>query len=182
MITRRSGTASMRITVSEVWNGTPLRTIGSGTIGRPPAATTIRSAVISSVPEPSVRSTDSACAAVNRGVALVDGDVRAASTRYSRPPAEIGSMRPNTRSRMSVQRTLSTPASTPSRAAPRTLSATSAGSTNIFVGMQPTFRQVPPKTPCSTIATSRSANRSSTIELPEPVPMMTRSWWRTVRG
>src|ERR687891_2018949 len=45
--------------------------------------------------------------------------------------------------------------------------------------MQPTFRHVPPKTPCSTSATSRCAKRSSTIEFPVPVPMTTRSWCRT---
>jgi hypothetical protein len=37
--------------------------------------------------------------------------------------------------------------------------------------MQPTFRQVPPKMPFSTMATRRSANRLSMIELPDPVPM-----------
>src|SRR5688500_14523491 len=45
--------------------------------------------------------------------------------------------------------------------------------------MQPTFRHVPPKTPCSTSATSRWANRSSTIELPEPVPLTASAWCRT---
>ena len=55
------------------------------------------------------------------------------------------------------------------------LAARSAGCTNILVGMQPTLRQVPPKTPLSTRAMSRSANRSSGMELPEPEPMMTRS-------
>ena len=46
---------------------------------------------------------------------------------------------------------------------------------NILVGMQPTFRQVPPNVPRSTIATFRSANRRFTIVFPEPVPMTTRS-------
>src|SRR6188472_607995 len=41
--------------------------------------------------------------------------------------------------------------------------------------MQPTLRQVPPNVPFSRIATLRSANRSSTIELPDPVPMIARS-------
>ena len=52
----------------------------------------------------------------------------------------------------------------------------SAGSTNILVGMQPTFRQVPPKVPPSTIATSRPSSSGISSELPEPLPMMTRSW------
>src|SRR3954447_10272853 len=41
--------------------------------------------------------------------------------------------------------------------------------------MQPTFRQVPPNVPFSRSATVLSAKRSSTIELPEPVPMTARS-------
>ncbi len=50
-----------------------------------------------------------------------------------------------------------------------------AGMMYIFEGMQPRFRQVPPYGPSSTMATDQSANRSSTMVLPEPVPMMTRS-------
>ena len=49
-------------------------------------------------------------------------------------------------------------------------------------GMQPAFRQVPPNTPRSTIATSSPSNSSVRIELPEPVPMMTRSKWRMGAG
>src|SRR5947209_18584030 len=41
--------------------------------------------------------------------------------------------------------------------------------------MHPTFRQVPPKTPCSTMATRLPSNSGVTSELPEPVPMMARS-------
>src|SRR3954453_6931552 len=41
--------------------------------------------------------------------------------------------------------------------------------------MQPTFRQVPPNVPFSRSATVLSAKRSSTIELPDPVPMTARS-------
>ena len=37
---------SMRITVSDVWKGTPDSATTGGTVGRLPAATTIRSAVI----------------------------------------------------------------------------------------------------------------------------------------
>ena len=40
----RSGSASMRITVSEVWNGTPDSATTRGTTGRDPAAITMRSA------------------------------------------------------------------------------------------------------------------------------------------
>ena len=52
--------------------------------------------------------------------------------------------------------------------------AMSAGSTNIFDGMQPTLRQVPPNVPRSTIAIFRSA-RNAGIAFPEPLPMMIRS-------
>ncbi|MFC5121824.1 hypothetical protein ACFPN7_48520 [Amycolatopsis halotolerans] len=41
--------------------------------------------------------------------------------------------------------------------------------------MQPTFRQVPPNTPFSTMAVRRSANSGPRIEFPDPVPMITRS-------
>src|SRR3954453_10789462 len=47
--------------------------------------------------------------------------------------------------------------------------------------MHPTFRQVPPKMPSSSRATRRSANCSSMIELPEPVPMTARSKWSKSR-
>src|SRR4051794_16327616 len=84
-------------------------------------------------------------------------------------------MRPKTRSRTSGQRTPRSSASTPSFADAAGVAARSAVCTNIFVGMQPTFRQVPPNTPRSTIATRQPAKRSSRTELPEPVPTMTRS-------
>ena len=45
MIASRSGSASMRMTVSEVWNGTPDSVTTSGTTGWAPAATTTWSAV-----------------------------------------------------------------------------------------------------------------------------------------
>ena len=51
----------------------------------------------------------------------------------------------------------------------------SAGKTNILDGMHPTLRQVPPKTPCSMIATRQSLNLLVTIVLPEPVPITARS-------
>ena len=110
------------------------------------------------------------------GVALVEGDVPAAvGAVVAARRAEIGSIRPNTRSRMSVQRTLSIVASIPRWPARATARATSAGCTNILVGMQPTLRQVPPNVPCSTSATSRCSNRASRNELPEPEPMTIRS-------
>ena len=46
----RPGSSASRITVSEVWNGTEASPGMSGITGRLPAATTIWSAVISSVP------------------------------------------------------------------------------------------------------------------------------------
>ena len=64
---------------------------------------------------------------------------------------------------------------TPSLAASDGEVARSAGSTNIFVGMQPTLRQVPPKVPESMMAARRSANSSSRIVFPEPEPMTTMS-------
>ena len=67
-------------------------------------------------------------------------------------------MRPNTRSRIAGQ---SAPSNrdVDARAGPlwRASSATSAGSTNIFDGMHPRLRQVPPKTSRSTIAIFQSA-------------------------
>ena len=51
----------------------------------------------------------------------------------------------------------------------------SAGMTNIFEGMHPALRHVPPNTARSTIATFQSSNSGVSTELPEPVPMMTRS-------
>ncbi len=56
----------MRMTVSEVWKGTPHSAMAGGTIGRPPAAITIRSAESASVPVPSHRSTSNARGPVNR--------------------------------------------------------------------------------------------------------------------
>ena len=58
----------------------------------------------------------------------------------------------------------------------RAPSARSAGCTNIFVGTQPTLRHVPPNLPRSTMAMSRSSNSDPGIELPDPAPMITRSW------
>ena len=51
----------------------------------------------------------------------------------------------------------------------------SAGKTNIFVGMQPTLRQVPPKVLSSRIATRHPENCLVTMVLPEPVPIRARS-------
>ena len=49
---------------------------------------------------------------------------------------------------------------------------TSAVYTNIFVGMQPRLRQVPPKTSFSTMATRRLSHSGVSKLLPDPVPMM----------
>ena len=66
-------------------------------------------------------------------------------------------------------------ASTPYRAAPVTVSATSAVQANIFVGMQPTLRQVPPNVPPSTIPIDHESISGLTTELPEPEPTTSRS-------
>jgi hypothetical protein len=95
--------------------------------------------------------------------------------RYCEPPAAIGSIRPKMRSRISGQRTPVSCSSTPYRELIEGVLARSAVCTNILVGMQPTFRQVPPKVPRSTIAVFQSANRPSRIEFPEPVPTITKS-------
>ena len=50
MITIRLGRSASRMMVSEVWYGTESRPATSGIIGRLPAATTNRSAVIVSAP------------------------------------------------------------------------------------------------------------------------------------
>ena len=65
----------------------------------------------------------------------------------------------------------------PNRPALRTVSATSAAWTYIFVGTQPTLMHVPPKVPSSMIAMRQSASSGVTSELPEPVPMIARSKW-----
>ena len=52
--------------------------------------------------------------------------------------------------------------------------ATSAGYTNIFDGMHPRFRQVPPNTSRSTMAILQSS-RYDGIEFPDPLPTMIRS-------
>ena len=84
-------------------------------------------------------------------------------------------MRPKMRSRMSRQRTPFSSSSTPYFALCEGVYATSAAYTNIFVGMQPTFRQVPPKVPFSTMAVFLPANPGPRIEFPDPVPTITRS-------
>src|SRR5262245_48112494 len=82
------------------------------------------------------------------------------------------------RSRMSTHRTLSTTSSTPNRPLSRASYARSAVCTNILVGTQPTLMHVPPNVDCSMMPMSKSRVVSSAIEFPDPVPMMTRSWWR----
>ncbi len=101
------------------------------------------------------------------------------SARKLRPATEIGSIRRKIRSRISAQCTLSRLRSTPSERACSAEAARSAGWTNIFVGMQPTLRQVPPKVPFSRIAVRHVLNRRSAMELPEPLPMIARSKWVT---
>ena len=86
----------------------------------------------------------------------------------------------NTRSLMESQSIESTWAWTPRRAASVTVRAASAASTYIFVGMHPTLRHVPPKRPSSTNAMRRSSKAGDGIELPDPVPMMIRSYCRAL--
>ena len=76
-------------------------------------------------------------------------------SRYALPSDAIGSIRPKIRFLIAGQSTESTVILTPSTPPSRAPSARSAGYTYIFVGMQPTFTQVPPNLPCSTIAMSR---------------------------
>ena len=95
--------------------------------------------------------------------------------RYSRPPTEIGSIRPKMRSRIIGQSAPLNWVSMPSFSDVSAASATSAGSTNIFEGMQPRLMHVPPKTSRSTRAILWSS-RNAGIEFPEPVPMMIRSY------
>ena len=56
----------MRMTVSDVWYGTPRTCDRAGITGRPPAAITMRSARDASASDPSVRSTAICLGPVNR--------------------------------------------------------------------------------------------------------------------
>ena len=85
------------------------------------------------------------------------------------------SIRPKIRSRIEAKDAPRNCRSTPTRTASDGEDAKSAGSTNIFVGMQPTLRQVPPNAPESMIAARRSAKSSSRIVFPDPEPMTTMS-------
>ena len=147
-----------------------------GTVGRLPAAITIRSAVSAT----SGPSTCSSRGTGEPGVALVERDVAAAVGAV----VPAGRRRSGRSGRTRGRGCRSSAPCRRSRRSPdgrpwRTARARSAGCTNIFVGMQPTLRQVPPNVPCSTSATSRCSNRASRNELPEPEPMTIRSWWRT---
>ncbi len=168
MMPSRRGRASNRMIESDVWN----RTVDSpgigGIVGREPAATTILSAVM-------VRpSTSNVFSAVKRAVPWISSTFGVPFARYSRPPSAIGSIRPNTRSRMPGQSTPPNDVSTPSSGPCLAISAMSAGRTNIFDGIQPTFRHVPPNVPRSTSAIFQSASDSG-MALPDPLPMMMRS-------
>ena len=94
----------------------------SGTTGRAPAAITTSSAVmVSPVPVSMVRSpTKRACPSNSVTFGFE-------SARQSRPPEEIGSMRPKMRSRITGQRTPSSRVSMPSSPPCRAASARSAG-------------------------------------------------------
>ena len=140
----------------------------SGTMAREPVATRIRGAVRR---RPSTSTTRRR---TNLAVPRISSRLGVPVARYSSPPAVIGSIRPKTRSRMAGQSAPLNEVSTPRRWPWRAASATSAGRTNIFDGMQPTFRHVPPKVPRSIRAIRQSAS-SAGMELPEPVPMMIRS-------
>ncbi|CAB4931333.1 unannotated protein [freshwater metagenome] len=161
--------ASTRMIVSDVWKPTSARPGMSGIIGRAPAASTTVSAVWTTPltsrdlwptkrPSPSYTVTCSS------------------RLRYARPPSAMGSIRPNTRSRMAAQSAPLKWVSSPRCALCAAWYATSAAYTNIFEGMHPRFRQVPPNTSRSTMATSMSSKSGVRIEFPEPVPMMSNSW------
>ena len=79
------------------------------------------------------------------------------------------------RSRISGQRAPAYDVSTPRSGPSWAVRAMSAGKTNIFVGMQPTLRQVPPKVLSSMIATRHPESCLVTMVLPEPVPIRARS-------
>ena len=118
-----------------------------------------------------MRSTDES---TNRAVPSISVMFGEPDSRYLRPPSAIGSIRPNTRSRIAAQSAPWKRTSIPSLALSAASTALSAGRTNIFDGMHPTLRQVPPNVPRSMIATFQSA-RNSGIALPDPLPMTMRS-------
>ena len=112
---------------------------------------------------------------MNRAVPSIRVTFSGPVARYSRPPASdrvdptedaVADRRPVGTVELGVD---------PELAAVRASTALSAGSTNILDGMQPTFRQVPPNVPRSTIAIFQS-DRYSGIEFPDPLPMMIRSY------
>ena len=153
---------------SDVWNPVSTSPGIGGITGRPPAATRICGAEISRP------STSSTLSATKRAVPSIRVTFGEPDRRYSRPPAAIGSIRPNTRSRIAGQSAPWNRTSMPSRPLCPASTARSAGSTNIFDGMHPRLRQVPPNTSRSTIAIFQSASDSG-IEFPEPLPTMIRS-------
>ena len=170
------GRASIRMTVSEVCGEASARPSTAGISGREPAPSTIVSAVISWTPPPA-SSTRRVLGPVKR--ASPRSRVRFALSgwwaRYSSPPAEIGSIRPKTRSRIAGQSTPSSRSRTPSAADSAGARARSAVRTNILVGMQPRFRQVPPKTACGPTPRSiwtmlRPARSGPGKEFTEPEP------------
>ena len=143
----------------------------SGMTARLPAAITIRSARdLGAGRQPQrARSDELGVLAVERGVRSVDPVVAPGHRHRVEPaedpvpdvgPAHLVDMRvdPEPRALSSVCR------------------ASSAAYTNILVGMQPTLLQVPPNVDSSTIPMSRWRRDLSAIELPDPVPMMIRSW------
>ncbi len=155
---------------SEVWKPVSTRPGIGGTTGREPAPIRMCSAAYF---RPSMSST---FGDTNRAVPSIKVMLSDPVALYWRPPSAIGSIRPNTRSRIAFQSAPWKRTSMQSRLLLLASSARSAGNTNIFDGMQPTLRQVPPNVPRSTIAIFQS-DRKSGIALADPLPMMIRSKW-----
>ena len=179
MIPRRLGSSSSRMIESDVWNPVWTRPSIGGIVGREPAAINTCGAVIvracRSPPSRSLPSITNVLSPTKRAVPSISVRFGVPVARYSRPPAEIGSIRPKMRSRIIGQSAPLNWVSMPSFSDVSAARATSAGSTNIFDGMHPRLRHVPPNTSRSTRAIFQSS-RNSGIELPDPLPMMIRSY------
>ena len=167
----------MRMTVSEVWNGTPDSVTTGGTVGRLPAATTMQGRGELDRPTGKVdhepARTGEPCVPLVEGGEAPGGAVVTARNRdgIDAPEDAVAHVSPPHLVHRGIDAEV---------AGALDGRATSAGCTSIFyVGMQPTFRHVPPNVPPSTSATSSGANRASRNGLRRPEPMTMRSWWRS---
>ena len=159
------GCFGKRSASSEVMNGTSTRPSMSGIRGRVPAAITIVSALMRSSP---------AC----RTLCPTNLPVSLKTVMFGcwRFPCSMASASASTvltaRFTMKSQSTADTWVVIPKSSARRIVCMTSALWISILDGIQPRFRQVPPKGPCSTTATEspRSAASDETSR-PDPEPM-----------